>query len=69
MLRGCPGARSGSSDASAANAPYMQLYYDQYMPPAVGSVINDSVQELFAASGTPQDVAKAIEASAATELK
>jgi raffinose/stachyose/melibiose transport system substrate-binding protein len=54
---------------SAANAPYMQLYYDQYMPPAVGSVINDSVQELFAASGTPADVAKAIEDSAATELK
>ena len=46
----------------------MQLYYDQYMPPAVGAVINDSVQELFAASGSPQDVAKAIDASAATEL-
>ena len=54
---------------SAAAAPYMQLYYDQYMPPAVGSVINDSVQELFAASGTPADVAKAIEDSAAQELK
>jgi len=54
---------------SAANAPYMQLYYDQYMPPAVGSVINDSVQELFAGTGTPADVAKAIEDSAAQELK
>jgi len=39
------------------------------MPPAVGSVINDSVQELFAGTGTPEDVAKAIEDSAAQELK
>lgn len=53
---------------SAAKAVYFQLYYDQYMPPAVGSTINDSVQELFAASKPPADVAKEIDASAAVEL-
>ena len=32
----------------AAAAKYFQLYYDQYLPPAMGSVVNDSVQGLFA---------------------
>ncbi|MCL4394951.1 MAG: extracellular solute-binding protein [Chloroflexi bacterium] len=54
---------------NAANAPYFQLYYDQYMPPAVGSVINDSVQELFAGTMDPMQAAKAIDDSAAKELK
>lgn len=54
---------------NAASAPYFQLYYDQYMPPAVGSVINDSVQGIFAGTSSPQDVAQAVEDSAAAELK
>jgi raffinose/stachyose/melibiose transport system substrate-binding protein len=54
---------------NASAAPYFQLYYDQYMPPAVGSVINDNVQGLFAGTMTPQQVAQAIEDSAKEELK
>lgn len=51
------------------SAKYYQLYYDQYLPPAVGGVVNDSTQGLFAGTLTPEQVAEAIEASAASELK
>ena len=54
---------------SAAAAKYFQLYYDQALPPAMGSVINDSVQGLFAGKLTPEQLAQAIEDSAKTELK
>ncbi len=50
-------------------AKYFQLYYDQFMPAAVGSVINDSVQGVFAGTLTPEKAAQAIEASAAENLK
>ncbi len=50
-------------------APYFQLYYDQAMPPAVGSVINDSVQGIFAGTMTPEQVAQAVEDSAKQEIK
>jgi len=53
----------------AAAAQYFQLYYDQAMPPAVGSVVNDSVQGLFAGTLTPEQAAQAIEASAVQEIK
>jgi raffinose/stachyose/melibiose transport system substrate-binding protein len=53
---------------NAAKAPYLQLYYDQALPPAVGSVVNDAVQELFAGTKTPEEVGQAIEESAAMEL-
>jgi raffinose/stachyose/melibiose transport system substrate-binding protein len=48
-------------------AKYFQLYYDQFLPPAVGSVVNDEVQALIAGSQTPQGVAEAIEAAFAAE--
>jgi raffinose/stachyose/melibiose transport system substrate-binding protein len=48
-------------------ANYFQLYYDQFLPPAVGGVVNDEVQALIAGSQTPQGVADAIEASFAAE--
>jgi raffinose/stachyose/melibiose transport system substrate-binding protein len=51
-----------------AKAKYFQLYYDQALPPAMGSVINDSVQALFAGSMTPEQCAQAIEDSAKQEL-
>jgi raffinose/stachyose/melibiose transport system substrate-binding protein len=54
---------------NAAKAPYLQLYYDQALPPAVGSVVNDSVQEIFADAKSPEEAAQAIEESAAMELK
>jgi len=53
---------------SLANAEYFQLYYDQALPPAMGSVINDSVQGIFAGTLTPEQAAQAIEDSAAQEL-
>jgi raffinose/stachyose/melibiose transport system substrate-binding protein len=68
------GAESGLTDpnmlqvqSTFAAADYFQLYYDQFLPPATGSVLNDSVQTLFAGSGTPEDVAKAVEDSFASE--
>jgi raffinose/stachyose/melibiose transport system substrate-binding protein len=70
------GAEVGLSDPSlkmvqegAAAAEYFQLYYDQYMPAAVGGAVNDSVQGVFAGTLTPEQAAEAIEASAAQELK
>jgi raffinose/stachyose/melibiose transport system substrate-binding protein len=70
------GAEVGLSDPSlrmvqegAAAAEYFQLYYDQYMPAAVGGVVNDSVQGIFAGTLTPEEAAQAVEASAAQELK
>ena len=54
---------------SLANAKYFQLYYDQALPPAMGSVINDSVQGIFAGTLTPLQAAEAIEASAVQEIK
>ena len=70
------GAEVGLSDPSlrmvqegAAAAEYFQLYYDQYLPAAVGGVVNDSVQGIFAGTLTPEQAAQAIEASAAQELK
>ncbi len=53
----------------AAAAKYFQLYYDQAMPPAVGSVVNDSVQGIFAGTMTPEQAAAAIEESAKQEIK
>jgi len=50
-------------------APYFQLYYDQFLPPAVGGAVNDAVATLFAATASPQEAAQAIEDVAATELK
>lgn len=50
------------------NANYFQLYYDQFLPPAVGGTVNDAVEQLFAGTMTPEEVAQMIEDSAAAEL-
>jgi len=39
------------------------------MPPAVGSVVNDNVQGIFAGTLTPEQAAQAIEDSAKQEIK
>jgi raffinose/stachyose/melibiose transport system substrate-binding protein len=69
------GAEVGLSDpllkevqSRAGQAKYYQLYYDQYLPPAVGQTVNDATQGLFAGTSSPEEVAKTIEESAATEL-
>ena len=51
-----------------AQAKYYQLYYDQYLPPAVGQAVNDATQALFAGTASPEEVAQTIEEAAAAEL-
>ncbi|MFN8373628.1 MAG: extracellular solute-binding protein [Anaerolineae bacterium] len=50
------------------NAPYFQMYYDQFLPPAVGSAVVDAVQTIFAGTATAEEAALAIEDVAAFEL-
>jgi len=49
---------------SFAAAKYFQLYYDQYMPSAMGDIINNAVAKLYAGTETPEQVAAEIEAGA-----
>jgi raffinose/stachyose/melibiose transport system substrate-binding protein len=49
-------------------APYFQLYYDQFLPPAMGTVVLDAVESIFAGTGTPEEAAQALEDSASFEL-
>lgn len=49
-------------------AQYLQLYLDQFLPPAVGLAVNDHVQELFAGVKNAQEVAQAIEDVAKAEM-
>src|SRR5579859_803941 len=49
-----------------SSAPYYQLYYDQFMSPAVGNTVNDQTQALFAGTATSQAVAQAINTSASS---
>lgn len=49
-------------------AEYLQLYYDQFLPPAVGAAVNDAVQGIFAGTASPEDVAQQVEDSAAQEM-
>jgi raffinose/stachyose/melibiose transport system substrate-binding protein len=55
--------------AARNNAPYFQLYYDQFLPPAVGSAVNDAVETIFAGTATAEEAAQAIEDSASFELE
>ncbi|HEX2913700.1 MAG TPA: extracellular solute-binding protein [Chloroflexia bacterium] len=55
--------------ANVNKAKYYQLYYDQYLPPALASVIVDSIQGLYAGTSSADAVAKAVEDSASSELK
>lgn len=54
--------------AARNNAPYFQLYYDQFLPPAVGGMVNDAVEALFAGVATPEEAAAMIEDSASMEM-
>ena len=70
------GSEQGLTDANMLQvaetfgaAEYFQLYYDQFLPPATGSVLNDSVQGLFAGTMTPEQVAQAVEDSVAQEIQ
>lgn len=76
---GIPVVKGGEKGLTDANmllvqqtfsaAEYFQLYYDQYLPPAMGSVLNDAVQTIFAGTATPEEAAQVIEDAAKQELK
>ena len=44
-----------------SKATYYQLYYDQYLAPAVGEAVKDATQLLFAKTATPEEAAAMIE--------
>lgn len=50
-------------------AAYFQLYYDQFLPPALGGEVNDAVEALFAGSASPEETAARIEDMASFELE
>lgn len=43
---------------AVTNASSIQLWYDQYLPPAVANVHLDTCQEMFGLTKTPEDAAK-----------
>jgi raffinose/stachyose/melibiose transport system substrate-binding protein len=53
---------------AVSQAEYFQLYYDQYLPPAVGEAVNDSVEGIFAGVLTPEEAAQAVDDAYALEL-
>lgn len=55
--------------AARNEAPYFQLYYDQFLPPALGGEVNDAVEALFAGAATPEETAARIEDMASFELE
>jgi raffinose/stachyose/melibiose transport system substrate-binding protein len=70
------GSESGLTDPNMvavqkdfSAATYFQLYYDQYLPPAMGSSLNDAVQTIFAGTKTPAQAAQAVEDAAKQSLK
>jgi raffinose/stachyose/melibiose transport system substrate-binding protein len=50
-----------------AKAEFVQLYLDQATTPALGGVINDAIQTLYAATGSPEQVTKTITDAAKTQ--
>ena len=52
-----------------ANAEYYQLYYDQYLPPAVGEAVKDATQTLFAGTKSAKEAAQMIETAMANSSK
>jgi raffinose/stachyose/melibiose transport system substrate-binding protein len=50
-----------------AKAQFVQLYLDQATTPALGGSINDAIATLYAGTGTPETVAKAISDAAKTQ--
>ncbi|HIC88976.1 MAG TPA: extracellular solute-binding protein, partial [Anaerolineae bacterium] len=49
-------------------AGHLQLYYDQYLPPAMAETHKDTTQALFGKTMTPEEAAQAMEEAAKKEL-
>lgn len=60
-LEGNPHAQQIADMVSNAN--YYQLYYDQFLPPAVGEAVKDAVVALLAGRNTPADTAQQVQAA------
>ena len=54
---------------AALNASSTQLWYDQYLPPAVGEVHKDTCQEIFGLTQTPEEANKALNDAMQAYLK
>ena len=54
---------------AVANSTFYQLYFDQVLPTAMGSIINDAVQKLYAGTATPEQICEEIEAGFQDQLK
>lgn len=52
-----------------ANAKYLQMYYDQFLPPELAEVHKDTTQALFSKTMTPQAAAETMEEKAQRILK
>jgi len=52
-----------------SKATYYQLYYDQYLPPAVGEAVKDATQLLFAKQATAKQAAEMIEKAMKESVK
>ena len=46
---------------AVSKADYYQLYYDQYLAPAVGEAVKDAVQLLFAGKKSPKEAAEMVQ--------
>ncbi|MBN2658269.1 MAG: extracellular solute-binding protein [Spirochaetales bacterium] len=66
VVKGADAALSGNTAELAkavGQAGYYQLYYDQFLPPAVGEVVKDAVAALLAGGATPEEAAAMIDDS------
>lgn len=54
--------------ATLAQASFVQLYYDQFLPPELAQVHLDTTQQLFGLETTPEEAAAAMEAAAQSVL-
>jgi raffinose/stachyose/melibiose transport system substrate-binding protein len=54
--------------AARNDAPYFQLYYDQFLPAAIGAEVNAAVEGIFSGVLTPEEAAELIEETASFEL-
>lgn len=66
VVKGADAGLEGNSALLAqavAKAGYYQLYYDQFLPPAVGEVVKDAVAALLAGVATPEEAAAMVDDS------
>ncbi len=62
-----PAANASVKDATlqlvlkaSQSSPFVQTYFDQALPTAVGNALNDAIANFFAGKGSPQDIADAV---------